>query len=520
MTVTEPRTYTISGIDPSTWDDTSPRSDTLDGSGKFAGLGLTFDDVLLVPAESDVLPATANTSTRLTSSIALAIPVLSAAMDTVTEARMAIALAREGGLGIIHRNLSIEDQVVEVDKVKRSESGMIVEPVTLPADALVRDALTLMERYHISGVPITDETGHLVGILTNRDLRFVENVDQPVSSVMTSENLITAPTGTTLHEAQSILHKHRVEKLPVVDERGILTGLITVKDIQKRIQYPNATKDAKGRLRVGAAVGVGADADERAQALVEAGVDLLVVDTAHGHSRSVLETVTRIKRAHGVDVMAGNVATGAATAALIEAGADAVKVGVGPGSICTTRVVAGVGVPQVTAVLDCAAAASRHGIPIIADGGIQYSGDIAKAIAAGADAVMLGSLLAGVDESPGEVVLYQGERFKEYRGMGSIGAMKARSYSKDRYFQEGVGNIQKLVPEGIEGRVAYKGPVGNLLYQLVGGLRSAMGYVGAADIPSLKNDTKFVRITAAGLRESHPHDVVITREAPNYRSNG
>ncbi len=520
MTITEPRTYTLAGIEPPAWEDTSSLPATQRDSGKFAGLGLTFDDVLLVPAQSDVLPASANTATRLTANIALAIPVLSAAMDTVTEARMAIALAREGGLGIIHRNLSIEDQVVEVDKVKRSESGMIVEPVTLPADALVRDALTLMERYHISGVPITDDTGHLVGILTNRDLRFVENVDQPVSSVMTSENLITAPKGTTLHEAQTILHKHRVEKLPVVDERGILTGLITVKDIQKRIQYPNATKDAQGRLRVGAAVGVGADADERAQALVEAGVDLLVVDTAHGHSLSVLQTVERIKRTRNVDVMAGNVATGAATAALIAAGADAVKVGVGPGSICTTRVVAGVGVPQVTAVLDCAAAASRHGIPVIADGGIQYSGDIAKAIAAGADAVMLGSLLAGVDESPGEVVLYQGERFKEYRGMGSIGAMKARSYSKDRYFQEGVGNIQKLVPEGIEGRVAYKGPVGNLLYQLVGGLRSAMGYVGAADIPALKHDTKFVRITSAGLRESHPHDVVITREAPNYRSNG
>ncbi|MFT4038479.1 MAG: IMP dehydrogenase [Thermomicrobiales bacterium] len=518
MTATEPRTFRISDIDIATWDESA--DSTFTESAKFAGLGLTFDDVLLVPAQSEVLPAAANTATRLTPSIALAIPILSAAMDTVTEARMAIALAREGGLGIIHRNLSIEDQVLEVDKVKRSESGMIVEPVTLRADALVRDALALMERYHISGVPITDEAGHLVGILTNRDLRFVDNVDQPVSAVMTSEGLITAPTGTTLHEAQSILHKHRVEKLPVVDERGFLTGLITVKDIQKRIQFPNATKDAKGRLRVGAAVGVGADADERAQALVEAGVDLLVVDTAHGHSRSVLETVTRIKRSSGVDVMAGNVATGAATLALIEAGADAVKVGVGPGSICTTRVVAGVGVPQVTAVLDCAQAAARHGIPVIADGGIQYSGDIAKAIAAGADAVMLGSLLAGVDESPGEVVLYQGERFKEYRGMGSIGAMKARSFSKDRYFQEGVGNIQKLVPEGIEGRVAYKGPVGNLLYQLTGGLRSAMGYVGAADIPALKHDTKFVRITSAGLRESHPHDVVITREAPNYRSNG
>jgi IMP dehydrogenase len=440
-------------------------------------------------------------------------------MDTVTEARMAIALAREGGLGIIHRNLSIEEQVGEVDKVKRSESGMIVEPVTLPPEAPVREALAVMERYHISGVPITEDRGRLVGILTNRDLRFVDDVEQPVSSVMTSEDLITAPAGTTLEEAQSILHRHRVEKLPVVDERGYLTGLITVKDIQKKIQFPNATKDAQGRLRVGAAVGVGADAEERAAALVAAGVDLLVVDTAHGHSVSVSQTVERIKRTYRIDVMAGNVATGSATEALIAAGADAVKVGVGPGSICTTRVVAGVGVPQVTAVLDCARAAARHDVPIVADGGIQYSGDIAKAIAAGADVVMLGSLLAGVDESPGEVVLYQGERFKEYRGMGSIGAMKSRSYSKDRYFQEGVGNIQKLIPEGIEGRVAYKGPLGNLVYQLVGGLRSAMGYVGAPDIPTLKRETRFVRITAAGLRESHPHDVVITREAPNYRSN-
>lgn len=493
--------------------------DTATEDEKFVGLGLTFDDVLLVPARSNVLPATVDTSTRLTRSITLAIPLLSAAMDTVTEARLAIALAREGGIGVVHRNLSIEDQVTEVDKVKRSESGMIVEPVTLPADALVREALAVMERYHISGVPITDVEGHLVGILTNRDLRFVDNVDQPVSAVMTGENLITAPTGTTLEEAQSILHRHRVEKLPVVDEHGFLTGLITVKDIQKKIQFPNATKDAQGRLRVAAAVGVGADAEERAAALVAAGVDLLVVDTAHGHSVSVLEMVNRIKRAHSVEVMAGNIATGLAVEALIDAGADAVKVGVGPGSICTTRVVAGVGVPQVTAVLDCARAASRHDIPVIADGGLQYSGDIAKAIAAGADAVMLGSLLAGVDESPGEVVLYQGERFKEYRGMGSIGAMKARSYSKDRYFQEGVGNIQKLVPEGIEGRVAYKGPLSNLVYQLTGGLRSAMGYVGAPDIETLKRETRFMRITAAGLRESHPHDVVITREAPNYRSS-
>jgi IMP dehydrogenase len=523
MTVTEPRQvkFAGSGLDSAApWDDTTHPFDALADTEKFVGLGLTFDDVLLVPAQSDVLPATASTATWLTRSISLAIPVLSAAMDTVTEARMAIALAREGGLGIVHRNLSIEEQISEVDKVKRSESGMIVEPVTLPPEAPVREALAVMERYHISGVPITEDCGRLVGILTNRDLRFVDDIEQPVSRVMTSENLITAPAGTTLEEAQSILHRHRVEKLPVVDERGYITGLITVKDIQKKIQFPNATKDAQGRLRVGAAVGIGADAAERAAALVNSGVDLLVVDTAHGHSVSVAQTVEQIKRAHRVEVMAGNVATASATEALIAAGADAVKVGVGPGSICTTRVVAGVGVPQVTAVLDCASAAARHGISIVADGGIQYSGDIAKAIAAGADVVMLGSLLAGVDESPGEVVLYQGERFKEYRGMGSIGAMKSRSYSKDRYFQEGVGNIQKLVPEGIEGRVAYKGPLGNLIYQLVGGLRSAMGYVGAADISTLKRETRFVRITAAGLRESHPHDVVITREAPNYRSNG
>ena len=520
MTVTEPRQLSVASIDAAArWDETLHPVDAL-YTEKFVGLGLTFDDVLLVPAQSAVLPATASTVTRLTKSISLAIPVLSAAMDTVTEARLAIALAREGGLGIVHRNLSIEEQVGEVDKVKRSESGMIVEPVTLPPEAPVREALAVMERYHISGVPITEDCGRLVGILTNRDLRFVDDVEQPVSGVMTSKDLITAPAGTTLEEAQSILHRHRVEKLPVVDERGYLTGLITVKDIQKKIQFPNATKDAQGRLRVGAAVGVGADAAERAAALVDAGVDLLVVDTAHGHSVSVLQTVAQIKRTYGVDVMAGNVATAAATEALIAAGADAVKVGVGPGSICTTRVVAGVGVPQVTAVLDCARSAARHDVPIVADGGIQYSGDIAKAIAAGADVVMLGSLLAGVDESPGEVVLYQGERFKEYRGMGSIGAMKSRSYSKDRYFQEGVGNIQKLVPEGIEGRVAYKGPLGNLVYQLVGGLRSAMGYVGAPDIPTLKRETRFVRITAAGLRESHPHDVVITREAPNYRSTG
>lgn len=483
---------------------------------KFTGLGLTFDDVLLLPARSEVLPSDVDTGTRIAGDIALRIPILSAAMDTVTEARLAIGLAREGGIGIIHRNLSIEDQTTEVDKVKRSESGMIVEPVTLGPDAPVREALAMMEHYHISGVPITEQ-GRLVGILTNRDLRFLADVDQPVRELMTSKNLITAPIGTTLEQASEILHQHRVEKLPVVDEQGYLTGLITVKDIQKKIQFPNATKDGRGRLRVGAAVGVGADAEQRAEALVDKNVDLLVVDTAHGHSTAVLKMVERLKRRFDLPIMAGNVATYEACEALIEAGADAIKVGVGPGSICTTRVVAGTGVPQITAVYNCARAADRHGIPVIADGGIQYSGDIAKAIAAGADAVMLGSLLAGVEESPGEVVLYQGERFKEYRGMGSIGAMKARSFSKDRYFQEGVGNIQKLVPEGIEGRVAYKGPLSNLIYQLVGGLRSAMGYVGAADIAALKRDTQFVQITAAGLRESHPHDVVVTKEAPNYR---
>ena len=442
---------------------------------KIIGLGLTFDDVLLVPAHSEVVPAEVNTATRLTAGIDLAIPILSAAMDTVTEARLAIALAREGGLGVIHRNLSIGEQVAEVDKVKRSESGMIVEPVTLPPTAAVSEALAMMARYHISGVPITEDGGKLVGILTNRDLRFISDVEQPVSAVMTRDGLITAPTGTTLDEASAILHRHKVEKLPVVDERGYLSGLITVKDIQKKIQFPRATKDVRGRLRVGAAVGVGADAAERAAALVGANVDVLVVDTAHGHSAAVLTMVTELKRRLSVPIIAGNVATAAGTEALIDAGADAVKCGVGPGSICTTRVVAGTGMPQITAISECARAAAAHGIPVIADGGVQYSGEVAKAIAAGADVVMLGSLFAGVDESPGEVVLYQGERYKEYRGMGSIGAMKARSYSKDRYFQEGIGNLQKLVPEGIEGRVAYKGPLANLVYQLVGGLRSAMG---------------------------------------------
>jgi IMP dehydrogenase len=484
----------------------------LDLDRKFAKEGLTFDDVLLVPAVSAVLPNDVSTRTRLTRSIELAIPIVSAAMDTVTEARLAIALAREGGIGVVHRNLSIEEQVAEVDKVKRSESGMIVEPVTLPPHALVRDALALMSRYKVSGVPITDEEGILVGILTNRDLRFEDDVEQPVSALMTARNLVTAPVGTTLAEAEEILHRNKIEKLPVVDADGRLRGLITVKDIQKKIQYPQATKDERGRLRVGAAVGVGPDALERAQALAGAGADVLIVDTAHGHSVGVAEMVRRV-RDLGVEVIAGNIATADAARALIDAGADAVKSGVGPGSICTTRVVAGVGVPQVTAVYDVAQEAD---VPVIADGGITSSGDIAKAIAAGADTVMLGSMLAGTDEAPGEVIVHQGERFKEYRGMGSLGAMKARGFSKDRYFQNDVEDVDRLVPEGIEARVPYKGPLAPIVHQLVGGLRQAMGYCGAPTVTELKN-AQFVRITGAGLRESHPHDVTITKEAPNYR---
>ncbi|HXG75327.1 MAG TPA: IMP dehydrogenase [Gaiellaceae bacterium] len=484
---------------------------------KFGQEGLTFDDVLLVPAESRVLPNDVSTVTRLTPGIELRIPLVSAAMDTVTEARLAIALARAGGIGIVHRNLAIEDQVAEVDKVKRSESGMIVEPVTLRPTDLVADALALMERYRISGVPITDEDGVLVGILTNRDLRFETDVSQPVSALMTSRDLVTAPVGTTLAEAEAILHRHKVEKLPVVDAEGRLRGLITVKDISKKIKYPDATKDAQGRLRVGAAVGVGDDALERAAALVEAEVDVLVVDTAHGHSHGVLEVVRRIKGAHAVEVVAGNIATGEAARALVDAGADAVKVGVGPGSICTTRVVAGVGVPQVTAVYEAAQALAGEGVPVVADGGVRSSGDIAKAIAAGADTVMLGSMLAGTDEAPGDVLVVQGERFKEYRGMGSLGAMKARSFSKDRYFQGDVEDVDLLVPEGIEGRVAYKGPLAPIVHQLVGGLRQAMGYCGAATIEELQRTARFTRITPAGLQESHPHGVTITKDAPNYR---
>ena len=480
---------------------------------KFAQEGLTFDDVLLVPAESHMLPNDVSTRTRLTGSIELSIPIVSAAMDTVTEAGLAIALAREGGIGIVHRNLSIEDQVAEVDKVKRSESGMIVEPVTLPADALVREALELMARYKVSGVPITDGDGVLVGILTNRDLRFETDVQQAVSALMTARNLVTAPVGTTLAEAEDILHRHKIEKLPVVDADGKLRGLITVKDIQKKIEYPQATKDERGRLRTGAAVGVGPDAVERAQALVAAGVDVLVVDTAHGHSRGVLEMVRKIKSSVSVDVIAGNVSTAEGAEALVGAGADAVKAGQGPGAACTTRIVAGVGVPQVTAVYDIAQVVD---VPVIADGGVTSSGDIAKAIAAGADTIMAGSLLAGTDEAPGDVIVHQGERFKEYRGMGSLGAMKARSFSKDRYFQGDVEDVDKLVPEGIEGRVPYKGPLAPIVHQLVGGLRQAMGYCGAATIGEMKQ-ARFIRITGAGLRESHPHDMTITKEAPNYR---
>jgi IMP dehydrogenase len=483
---------------------------------KFAKEGLTFDDVLLVPAESSVLPNDVSTATRLTRTIALEVPVVSAAMDTVTEARLAIALAREGGLGIVQRNLPIGAQVGEVDKVKRSEAGMIVEPMTLPTGALVSDALALMERYHISGVPVTDADGRLVGILTNRDLRFERNHALPVSALMTSRDLVTAPVGTTLAEAEQLLHRHRIEKLPIVDADGRLKGLITVKDISKRVEFPDSTKDAHGRLRVGAAVGVGVDAMERAQALIEAGADVLVVDTAHGHSRGVVEMVSRIAGLSGdFEVIAGNIATGEAAEALIDAGADAVKVGIGPGSICTTRVVAGVGVPQITAIYDVAEVAARHGVPVIADGGMTSSGDVAKAIAAGADCVMLGSMLAGTDESPGDVILARGERYKEYRGMASIGAMR-RGYSKDRYFQGDVEDVEKLVAEGIEGRVAYKGPLAGVLHQIVGGLRQSMGYCGAPTIEAMKQ-ARFVRITGAGLRESHPHDITITKDAPNYR---
>ncbi|MCO1600485.1 IMP dehydrogenase [Desulfosporosinus nitroreducens] len=472
---------------------------------------LTFDDVLIVPAKSEVLPRDVDVSTYLTKKIKLNIPLMSAGMDTVTDSRMAISIAREGGIGIIHKNMSIKQQALEVDKVKRSEHGVITDPIFLnPTDSIMQ-ALKLMERYRISGVPITVE-GKLVGILTNRDLRFEKNFNRLISEVMTKTNLVTAPVGTTLEHAQEILGQHKIEKLPIVDSDGMLKGLITIKDIEKARQYPNSARDEGGRLVVGAAVGVTADTLQRAEALVKARVDVIVLDTAHGHSRGVLEMVRVLKdRFPETQLIAGNVATADATRDLIEAGADGIKVGIGPGSICTTRIVAGIGVPQITAVMDCAEEAEKYGIPVIADGGIKFSGDIVKALAAGARIVMIGSLFAGTEESPGDLEIYQGRSFKVYRGMGSIGAMKEGS--RDRYFQE---KDQKLVPEGIEGRVPYKGPVSETIYQMIGGLRAGMGYCGTANIEALRTQTHFIRITAAGLRESHPHDVTITKEAPNY----
>lgn len=480
---------------------------------KIIGEAITYDDVLLLPGKSSVLPREVDVSTRLTKNIRLNIPIISAAMDTVTESEMAIALAREGGIGIIHKNLSIERQAEEVDKVKRSESGMIMNPVTLTADKTVGDVLDLMAKFSVSGIPIVED-GKLVGILTNRDLRFQPNRKLKVAEVMTSANLVTAPVGTTLEEAEAILQKHKIEKLPVVDKNGKLKGLITFKDIQKKKRFPFACKDKHGRLRVGAAVGVTADTLERMQALINVGVDVIVIDTAHGHSKGVLEMVKRAKAKFDIDIIAGNVGTKEATIDIIKAGADCVKIGIGPGSICTTRVVAGVGVPQVTAVLQCAEAAHKYKIPVIADGGIKQTGDIAKAIAAGADSVMIGGLFAGLQESPGEKVLYEGRTYKIYRGMGSLEAM--REGSKDRYFQDVEDDIQKLVPEGIEGRVPFKGELSATVYQMVGGLRAAMGYCGAEDIPAMQAKARFVRMSDAGLRESHPHDVKITKEAPNY----
>jgi IMP dehydrogenase len=485
---------------------------------------LTFDDILLVPQHSTVLPTQVDVSTWLTRNIRLNVPFLSAAMDTVTESELAVAMAQQGGLGIIHKNLSIEEQAAEVDRVKRSESGMIVNPITLCPTNRIYEALDLMKTYRISGVPITEDgskEGRLVGILTNRDLRFETDVDRPIDDVMTKSPLITVPVGTTLDESREILHRHKVEKLLVVDQAYRLKGLITVKDIQKQIKYPNACKDGLGRLRCGAAIGVSKDGFERAMALANAGVDVLVIDTAHGHSQGVIDMVAQMRKAFpDTDLVAGNVATPEATAALIDAGVDAVKVGIGAGSICTTRVVAGIGVPMVSAVMDCARLAASRNIPIIADGGIRYSGDIVKALAVGAGCTMIGNLFAGTDESPGELILFQGRSYKEYRGMGSIGAM--RRGSRERYFQdefdlEGGRAAEKLVPEGIEGRVAHKGSVSAMIHQLVGGLRAGMGYCGSATIPDLQRKAKLIRITAAGARESHVHDVTITKEAPNYR---
>ncbi len=483
---------------------------------KFLKEGLTFDDVLLIPAKSEVLPADICLKTRLTNKITLNIPLLSAAMDTVTEAEMAIAMAREGGAGTIHKNMSIDMQAEQVDRVKRSENGVITNPLFLHPDNFVYEAESLMHKFRISGVPICDGNKKLVGIITNRDMRFIKDYNVKIDEVMTKDHLVTAPVGTDLEQAQAILHKHRIEKLPLVDEKGILRGLITIKDIEKASKYPNSAKDAKGRLLCGAAIGVTNDVVDRAGALLDAGADFLVMDSAHGHSANILKSLARVKEAFPeAQIIAGNIATAAAARDLILAGADAVKVGIGPGSICTTRVVAGIGVPQITAVFDAAEEAAKYNIPVIADGGVKYSGDMTKAIAAGANVIMVGSLLAGCQESPGEEELYQGRRFKVYRGMGSIAAME--NGSKDRYFQQ---NNKKLVPEGVEGRVPYKGSLADTVYQLMGGLRSGMGYCGAPDIETLKEKGQFIRITNAGLLESHPHDINITKEAPNYSSQG
>ncbi|MDR0987343.1 MAG: IMP dehydrogenase [Ruminococcus sp.] len=479
---------------------------------KFVKEGLTFDDVLLVPAESDCTPNMVSIETTLAGGVKLNTPIMTAAMDTVTEASMAIAMAREGGIGIIHKNMTVEAQAVEVDKVKRSENGVIVNPFSLTADKLVSEANDLMGKYKISGVPIVDVRGTLVGILTNRDLRFLTDFNIPVQDVMTKDNLVTAPMGTNLEDAQKILMKHKIEKLPIVDDNFTLKGLITIKDIEKTIQYPNSARDKRGRLLCGAAIGVAHNMTERARALVDAQVDVLVLDSAHGHNINIIKAVREIKQMFpNIPVIAGNIATAEAAKVLIEAGADALKVGIGPGSICTTRVIAGIGVPQITAVYDVAREAAKSGIPVIADGGIKYSGDIVKALAAGANVVMLGSLLAGCAEAPGESEIYQGRSFKVYRGMGSIGAMQVGS--KDRYFQE---DAKKLVPEGVEGRVPYKGPLSDTIFQLIGGIRSGMGYTGCANIEALHEKAKFIRITGAGLKESHPHDIYITKEAPNY----
>jgi len=486
-------------------------------TSKLIGDALTFDDVLLVPRKSSVVPRDVDVSTRLSRNITLNIPLVSAAMDTVTEADLAAALAREGGIGILHKNMTIEEQAMQVDLVKRSESGMILNPVTMNARQTVGDAIELMGKYRISGIPIVSDGGKLIGIVTNRDLRFEPNRDLQVSKVMTDGDLITAPVGTTLDHAEKILQKHRIEKLPVVDKGGTLRGLITVKDIQKKRHHPNACKDEHGRLRVGAAVGVTADVIDRVSALIKAGVDVLIVDTAHAHSRGVLETLKRIKKKFPeCELIAGNVGTAEATRELIRAGVDAVKVGIGPGSICTTRIIAGVGIPQITAIDACSKVASRSNVPVIADGGIKQTGDIAKAVAAGADSVMIGNLFAGVDESPGEKVLFEGRSYKLYRGMGSLEAM--RKGSRDRYFQDVEDDLPKLVPEGIEGRVPYKGPLADTVYQMVGGLRAAMGYCGCPTIREMKARTQFVRVSEAGIRESHPHDIAITKDAPNYFS--